>query len=268
MFDRSFWREGFEELARLPPPPEAPWGRPASLRVVQPGRGYVRMRRWRWAISTVVALAAILLSMFGIEFIDFGDFGRFIHRIILPFEILALVILPVQAAVSFVLLHLDAHYRWYLLTDESLRLREGLWTVREMTISLPNIQHVGLRQGPFERLFGVANVEVRTAGGGSREAGEDVETCLHIGLLSGVEHAESVRDDIVARWRAARREADVAPESPPDDPLLALRDVGRVLEAAARAMGDAVRRSATDATHEARVEVREVGTAEQRQGGP
>ena len=269
---RASFVEGFEELVRMPDAPTPPWGSASSVRVIRPGRGYVKMRRWRWALSHLFALAAILFGIFGINLIDLGRLTHFLHMVIMPFEVLALILFPFGAALSFVLLHLDIRYRWYLLTDRSLRIREGLWTVREMTISLANLQHVGLRQGPLERWFGVANVEVRTAGGGDKEPGADHTASMHIGLLRGVEEADALRDEIVARWQQAQapdtEEASTTELS--QEPLASLRTAGAVLVDEARALGDWARRRqlAGSAVDVPAVEVANVGTPNEGQRGP
>ena len=46
----------------------------------------------------------------------------------------ALVALPLLLVVWF-LLRVDYDLRYYVVTDRSLRVREGAWNVREMTIT-------------------------------------------------------------------------------------------------------------------------------------
>lgn len=73
-----------------------------------------------------------------------------------------------------------------------------------MTFS--NIQNVAIRQGPLQRFFGIADVEVRTAGGGGGGSGggqheNPSAENMHIGYFRGVDNAEEIRDLIMNHLR-------------------------------------------------------------------
>ncbi len=78
-------------------------------------------------------------------------------------------------------------FRWsttrYSLADQTIRLREGLLSVKEVEVPFARVQAVDVLQGPTQRLFGVHRVDVQTGGGG--EGGEIV--------LSAVDEAEVER---------------------------------------------------------------------------
>ena len=109
---------------------------------------------------------------------------------------------------SYAWLRLGYESRCYLATDRSLRLREGLWTVREMTLTYPNVQNVTIEQGPLQRLLGIADLVVQTAGGGSggRGPGErhGKKRSMHEGRLQDVENAERIRELILTHLRRLR----------------------------------------------------------------
>jgi uncharacterized membrane protein YdbT with pleckstrin-like domain len=90
--------------------------------------------------------------------------------------------------------------RWYVITDRSLLIREGVWSVREITITFANAQNVRVTQGPLERFFGFSTVEVETAGGGTSEAG----TTSHRAQLRGLANPGEVRDVILELLRKQR----------------------------------------------------------------
>src|SRR4029078_12150188 len=84
---------------------------------------------------------------------------------ILP--VIALVVFAAfKAAVFYVTTRLNYDMRWYVITDRSLLIREGVWIVREITLTFVNAQNVRVTQGPLQRLYGFSNVEVDKAGGG------------------------------------------------------------------------------------------------------
>jgi putative membrane protein len=62
-------------------------------------------------------------------------------------------------------------FRWatttYSFAGETVRLRTGVLSVKEVEIPFARVQAVDVEQGPLQRLFGVYKVEVQTGGGGS-----------------------------------------------------------------------------------------------------
>jgi putative membrane protein len=57
----------------------------------------------------------------------------------------------------------------YVVTDNSFRLRQGVIQKSERTIPLEHVQSVDTVQGIIQRLFGVYEVRIETAGGGATE---------------------------------------------------------------------------------------------------
>jgi uncharacterized membrane protein YdbT with pleckstrin-like domain len=102
---------------------------------------------------------------------------------------------------------LDYELRWYLVTDRSLRIRTGITTVRESTMSFANLQQVVVTQGPLQRLLGLADVRVQSAGGGgdhSAQGKNGAAESLHTGIFHGVANADEIRDLILERLRLFR----------------------------------------------------------------
>jgi uncharacterized membrane protein YdbT with pleckstrin-like domain len=123
------------------------------------------------------------------------------------FEFIGVIGFLVQLPLSLVPVILDWEMRWYIVTDRSLRIREGIWKVSELTLTFANVQEVSIRQGPIERLFGIANLRVRTAGGGGRINPQDPqseEKSGHIGYFRGVDNAPAIRDLILERLKRLR----------------------------------------------------------------
>lgn len=84
-------------------------------------------------------------------------------------SILLLAVLVFFAAISDPSIYLRYDTTWYVFSDRSMRLRRGIWLIRESTINFDNIQNVKVTQGPLQRFFGVASVLIETAGGGSNQ---------------------------------------------------------------------------------------------------
>ena len=108
-----------------------------------------------------------------------------------------------QIPVTYAARRLDYEMRWYMVTDRSLRLRSGVWKITESTMSFANLQQVVVSQGPLQRWLGLANVEVKSAGGGTVHPKEK-EHDMHTGIFQSVTNASEIRDLILERLRQFR----------------------------------------------------------------
>lgn len=125
-------------------------------------------------------------------------------RVITVLEIIALGGFSFVLVVTFAAVRLDYEQRWYIVTDRSLRLRSGIWNVQELTMSFANLQQVTVTQGPLQRLLGLANVHVQTAGGGGGKPNEENHESLHAAEFHCVDNAPEIRDLILDRLRVFR----------------------------------------------------------------
>ena len=110
----------------------------------------------------------------------------------------------VQLPVTYLLARMDFELRWYMVTDRSLRIRHGVWNIAESTMSFANVQQVVVSQGPLQRLLGLADVKVTSAGGGGAGPHGQQTQDLHSGLFYAVENATEIRDLIQERLRRFR----------------------------------------------------------------
>src|SRR5258705_9515078 len=98
-------------------------------------------------------------------------------------------------------LRLNYEKRWYIVSDRSLRVREGVVGVREMTVTFANIQNISVSQGPVQRLLGIADLRVETAGGGGAATQQHAGPDLHVAWFRGIDNAPAVREVIQQRLR-------------------------------------------------------------------
>ena len=116
-------------------------------------------------------------------------------------------------------------------------------------MTLANIQNMVIRQGPVQRLFGVSDLVVHTAGGGAASEAEDAASGasgaknLHVGHIRGLANPGDVRDRIQRRLRAlggtGLGDEDAVSSTAPSvaatsDPLNAARQVLGEVEALRR----------------------------------
>ena len=175
--------------------PEPPAGheQDESLRIFRACPAYLRYKLFYWKLYAAVWALAVLVVSAVILALDV----RFIFLVV-PLVLLA----AYKAAVLYTVARLDYEMRWYVVTDRSLLIRQGVWIVREITLTFANAQNVHVRQGPIERLFGFSNVEVDTAGGGGGKNEKGGQA--HRAVLRGLDNPQEVRTFILELLRHQR----------------------------------------------------------------
>jgi hypothetical protein len=164
-----------------------------------------------------------------------------------------------QIPFTYAVRRLDYELRWYIVTDRSLRIRTGLVRLQESTMSFANLQQVEVKQDPLQRLLGLADVHVQSAGGGGggqqgRGQGQMIDS-LHTGIFHSVDNATEIRDLILDRLRQFRQAGLGDPDDHHEHP-----HVGGVLSSStiAAASATAESRDASLANSDALAAVREV----------
>lgn len=194
-------------LFKVPPEPEAPAGLPESIRVFRASRNFYGLNLMIWALTQAGALAGIIAAL-AIEWEQ--QFPPDVAVVIRAFEYLGLAGWVLQLPITYFVVRLDFEMRWYIVTDRSLRIRHGIQSVREMTMTFANIQQITIHQGPIQRLLGISDLQVRTAGGGGADSGNSGGPghrggdSMHLGYFKGVDNPEAIRDLIVERLRRYR----------------------------------------------------------------
>ena len=231
----------------IPPDPQPHAGSETSVRVFRAARNYYRFALARWGFRQIGAILGILFFLtFGLKFIEMTGLDTAVSatdpaklpdrlvswgtrlgiievvrtaegsdRLKLPLESIFVVVetfgiglFLLQLPITYIVMRLNYELRWYIVTDRSLRIREGVASIGETTMTFANIQNLGIRQGPIQRLFGIADLRVRTAGGGSGDDGEESDEhagkagSLHVGYFRGVDNATEIRDLILAHVRS------------------------------------------------------------------
>ncbi len=186
-------------LMMVPAEPQPPDGSAGSARVFRSGRNYYRWRLALWFSANFGLLIALAALLFGLaRLIRVGPpWCRYIAE---PLMALLVIAFPLIAFFTFLQQRLNYELRWYMVTDRCLRVRGGIMNVHEITTTFANIQEVRVSAGPLQKLLGLADVEVRSAGGGSGKGSSDT----HVARFEGVDNATEIRDFILVRLRQYR----------------------------------------------------------------
>jgi membrane protein YdbS with pleckstrin-like domain len=176
-------------------PPKLQGADDQGSRSFRPATGYLSYLKFQfWVVLLIVDIALFL--------------GWIILLVNAPGWISAVLTLPiwiliiVPDIVAYVAIHLRYDTTWYALSDRSMRIRKGIWVIRETTVTYENIQNVTVNQGPLQRFFGISDVQVETAGGGGSAPGQP--STGHQGTLEGVDCPEEVRQLILLKWKQSK----------------------------------------------------------------
>lgn len=234
----SWFLDFVAEFCATPKPPVAP----AGARVFHAAPGFFRYRTAVWLGVRVWTLAFILGPMFAVEDAvqSSAAIPWIVRALLYVVEGSALVGWVISFPVGYALARLDFEQRWYVVTDRSLRIREGVVIVKDMTLTFANVQNVTVEQGPLQRLFGIADLRVQTAGGGGGE--HKGAPSMHTGFLRGLDNAPQLRELIMARLRVGNDAGLGDPEDHSTAPAAAIAAAVEDLLVAARALGDTARR--------------------------
>jgi len=196
------FRDLCERLLRIPGDPEPPPGDEATTRIFRAAPNYYKYLVCLWGITTAASLfPQFVISLVLIVVLARSDVSW--PLLLIGLILLLLVIHVLVALFQLAVVRLKFEKRWYIVTDRSLRVREGVTTVQEMTVNFANIQNISVSQGPLQRILGIFDLRVDTAGGGGAATahGQNISQNLHTAWFRGIENAEQVRQLIQDRLR-------------------------------------------------------------------
>lgn len=183
---------------RVPSKPPTLPDSTGAARAFQPSESFLRYLQTIFWVVMLLIDGAILLVWLSIA----ANSPRTAWILAVPFLILAII----PDIIAYIAIHLRYDTTWYVMSDRSVRIRRGIWTISEVTVTYDNVQNVAITQGPLQRWFGFSNLEIETAGGGGGgakgKAGAHPDA--HSARIEGIENAQAIRDLIMERVRLSR----------------------------------------------------------------
>lgn len=190
------------EWLSVPADPEIPDGSTSSVHVFRAGANYYTWLVIVWAAQTLFTGAWLSVITFAAT--------RSLAR---ASELGAIAIATVLTAgwafyigvavITFLSRRLNFRMRWYVVTDRSLRIRSGIFSLTELTMTYRNVQEIRVTAGLLENAMGLATVEVHAAGGGGGDPRRGGARG-HVGKLAGLSNANEIRDLLIERLRQYR----------------------------------------------------------------
>lgn len=198
------FRKFCERLLRIPHDPAPPPGDHISTRIFLAAPNYYKYLLCLWGIRAaagfLIVIVAIVVPFSAMAF-TFTKQGKPWAALLWLIPVLIMALNILSSLFLLAVLRLNFEKRWYVVTDRSLRIREGVTTVREMTVNFANIQNISISQGPLQRMLQIADLRVDTAGGGGSHQGKERSENLHTAWFRGINNANEVRELIQQRLR-------------------------------------------------------------------
>jgi uncharacterized membrane protein YdbT with pleckstrin-like domain len=236
----SEWIKAFVlRVSRLPADPHEPDGSAGSTQVFRAGRNFLRWSMMIWAFAQAGILVSAIAFGIAIETLMFR-FPTWAQTGVRLVEWIAVAMLAAVLIFTWYQLRLNYELRWYIVTDRSLRIRSGIFTVQELTMTFANIQEIRVTSTPLQVFLGLADVEVHSAGGGSGGVGIRGG---HVGRFQGVDNADSIRDLVMERLRIYRDSGLGESHDAPHPGRLDLRAAANSVLAEARALREILQRA-------------------------
>jgi uncharacterized membrane protein YdbT with pleckstrin-like domain len=219
-------RDTFLNALHVPQTPTPPPGSPPIVFRAAPN--YFKLKLIQWALTQLLAIFGLVWAIWFLSFISRRGLPPSAIWFLRVGEIFGVAAVAFRFVFGWMIIRLDFELRWYMLSDRAIRIREGITTVREKTMALANIQNISIKQGPLQRYFGIADVEVKTAGGGgesgdSHKKGHTTEP-MHVGYFRGVANAEEIRD-LVREGVRRQRDAGLGDPDEAHTPVVAEDDL-------------------------------------------
>lgn len=183
-------------------PPDPPRGASDSVQSFRASPKFLTYQLLVYVLRQVPA--AILSLIVGIGMLSGSTMMEGEGLWMVPLGIFIVTSATFGTLLRYWLIRLDYDLRYYILTDRSLRIRQGAWRIEEATFTFANIQNLSIHQGPLERFLGISNLVIETAGGGAAAHAQPGGAMMHKGMLRGIENAQQMRDRIMVLLREYR----------------------------------------------------------------
>ena len=210
--------------------------------VIKPPEGMVRGKTFRpsrkllykeWTMGVVLAVffwAVVILSWMGLAYVISIDEGwsytTYMNNLFWPLNFWmwvfnAIWFVPFAIVVPYYIKSIE-----YSVIAESgeampeIYVKKGIINVTRKHVPFRTITNIASRAGPFDRAFGIGNVEIETAGfSGSSQMGPEEK-------IEGVPFYEELRDYILAELRRFRDPYAIGTEMtfPRDEPIPRMED--------------------------------------------
>lgn len=142
--------------------------------------------------------------------------GLMLHLVLIS-AIIGIVSFPIWVVIGWWVVNKEFETMSATLTENSIHLKKGVFNRLEKTIPLDKVVDVALRTGPLLRMFGLATVQIETAGSNAQGTADMV--------LKGIVDAEGFRNAVLTQRKIATGAVPAPPTGSMDTTLNVLTDI-------------------------------------------
>ncbi len=148
--------------------------------VIKPEKEQKTLWLVSWAIPFLLGLASCIILLFTVEILIFS----------LCLAGWLLLMVPI-------VLWIPAYYRSleYIIDSDAVKMKEGVFWRKRVTVPYPKITNVDVTQGPVQRMLNIGIIHIQTAGAGGAQGAQAELT------LVGIRDLEGLKDTIMERFR-------------------------------------------------------------------
>lgn len=122
-----------------------------------------------WMISRTIGLFLVLIIYGGLIFLapkfNILWFNNFLDNNIKIINIIFIIIILLLISGAYIEPFFEYKQWSYRINEEEIFFKEGVFFIRSVTIPIVRIQNIKLKEGPINRMFNLASVQIGTAGG-------------------------------------------------------------------------------------------------------
>jgi len=158
---------------------------------------------WLFFFSRVIIwIIGAIYIIFQVGF-TLNEYDKSVRIFNIPFFVWSILIFIIIMIIAYIVARLTYRFYKYELTENEYRAERGIIWKRYISIPYERIQNVDIYRGILDRLLGLSDLQIHTAGygavGRSSKLGSE-------GRLPGLskEDAELIRDELIKRARGAK----------------------------------------------------------------
>lgn len=87
---------------------------------------------------------------------------------------------------------------WYEITEDRIIYNEGIWFRNLTIIPIVRVQHINITEGPINRIYGLADLEINTAGGSFKIPNIEKAVVEELAENLRVRIEENVREELMS----------------------------------------------------------------------
>lgn len=148
-------------------------------------------------VGYAILYVIYLIMIYGVHWVvdsKYPEYLELITYILIIISILVLIYILIAPPIYY------RHYR-YMITNEKIDIRRGILILRRILVPIERIHQVEITRGPINNAFGLADIEITTAGGVvvleylDRQEAEHIADALNDFVRSMIKDRGSFVDD-------------------------------------------------------------------------